>query len=537
MACFLTTLSADDQSAGPSDAEAEAIKFFGGRHIDASLSYNAAGEVVAVNIRCTHGLWDNPQPYDKSNWLPEFGEHLRAFEKLQEVKISGWCYSDDDIRHLADIPHLTSFGYDTAFGNAEPLNGSGLKHLVMRAELRELRLFGLGADGVTDDSLRHVGRLTSLRKLNLYSQNLTDEGLRHLAPLNLHEFKLYTKRVTGEGFAHLAHMRGMRMLTLQHNEIEDEGLSHLADMPELQELDLQYNHITDAGLRHLANLTELRKLLLSGNEITGEGTRQLSKLHRLELLTLHGNERLADAALPPLMDLPALGTLTLGETEVTIDALRRFRKRRPEVQLSFRANRAYGLGDHWHVKIDDQWRIRRVSFNNATDEDLAKFTSMPALADVEYLSMPFPQRITGKGLAHLQSHKNITTLHLDECHIGDEGLQAIGQLKQLEHLQIDEGNITGEGLSHLAGLTELRSLAITNNDLTDDDLAFLRGMTELEHVNLAGNRISAEAAARYLRDAKQLTRLNLSSDTFRGDRVITAEALRRLQQASVPLPD
>lgn len=533
IALFSTAISTAAEPTKHSEAQAEALAFLNGRHIiDATIARNKTGEVVSVSIRCTHGLWDDPQPYDKTKWLPQFAERLQVFTKLKEVRVNGWVYPDDDVRHLARIPQLVGFSNGSAYGNAWPFTGSGLRHLIMPAKLHTL---GLEGKGITDDSLQHVGRLTSLRKLHIFSKNVTDEGLRQLQPLDLCEFHLSADRVTDKGLQHLAHMHRMQILTLPYNEVADAALVHLAGMQELTELDLQDNKVTDAGLIHLGKLTGLNKLLLSGNDVAGD-TEHLAKLHELEVLTLHGNENLGDAALPPLMGLPSLRTLTLANTRVTIDALRGFRRRRPDVQLSFRVNRVYGFNDCWHLQLDDDWGIRTVSFDKATDDDLAKFASMPELGDVESVSMPFPQRITGRGLVHLQAHKRITSLHLDECNIGDEGLQAIGHLKQLQRLEIDKGGITGEGLTHLAELTELRELTITNNDVTDDDLEFLRKMTKLESLNLSGTRVTAQGAARNLGDANHLIRLNLSSSIFRADHIVTGDALKRLLESAQPSP-
>jgi hypothetical protein len=117
------------------------------------------------------------------------------------------------------------------------------------------------------------------------------------------------------------------------------------------------------------------------------------------------------------------------QSKVTIDALRRFRKRCPNVKVSFRASSAYGLHDRWSLTLDKEWRIRKVSFREkANDDDLALFAQNSELAGVQYILLPYPQAISGKGLVHLKRLNNLKTLILDECKIGDEGLEAIGGL-------------------------------------------------------------------------------------------------------------
>ena len=527
------------------------------RAVQPHIKRDEKGQVIAISVACTFGLWDLPDAHDKSKWLPDFAKHLRAFPALREVNIAEWVYEDDDLRHLASIPQLTHLSNDSLYSNPAPFTGAGLRHLVMPASLRRLSLH---REGIDDDSLRHVARLRGLRELSISSDNVTDEGLRCLQPLDLRELYLQSS-ITGNGLVHLANMRRMQKLSLNRSQINDghlvhlahmrelqtlnlkmnqirgDGVVHLANMHELSELDLRFNKITDEALEHLGKLTKLRKLDLGRNQILGPGVRHLSKLKRLETVLLGYNEKLGDSALTPLLDLPALRFVGVHPTSVSIDALRRFRDRRPDVTLSFRANRAYGLSDKWSLTLNDDWEIRSVSFrDNTTDEDLAQFARKAALDGVESISLPYPQDITGKGLVHLQSHKNLKSIHLDECRIGDEGLKSIGHLLQLERLEIDEGGITGDGLAHLAGLTELRHLVLTNNGLEDDDLVHLAGLTKLTFLNLGKNNISEAGVAKHLSAAKQLRTLNLSQNLFRGDRILKGKEVTQLLNGSKPTP-
>lgn len=99
------------------------------------------------------------------------------------------------------------------------------------------------------------------------------------------------------------------------------------------------------------------------------------------------------------------------------------------MKVSFRASSAYGLHDRWSLTLDKEWRIRKVSFREkANDDDLALFAQNSELAGVQYILLPYPQAISGKGLVHLKRLNNLKTLILDECKIGDEGLEAIGGL-------------------------------------------------------------------------------------------------------------
>lgn len=526
------TASSNSEAAGEDTGDAasqvagrkEALKFLDG--IDASVRRDRQGKVISIYLSCTYGLWDSPRPRPKSKWLPHFAEHLHAFPELQQVSVADWVYEDDDLRHFAAIPQLRSFANDTMFGNAPPFTGSGLKHLVMPAKVRRLKLVG---KGITDASLAHVSLLSGLRELHIYSDNVTDKGLESLELPDLRTLELHASRVRGNGLASLAGMQNMQLLDLGQNQIEDEGLAHLAGLRQLKELNLRYNRITDAGLKHLANLKELRRLNLSAENVRGPGVRHLAGLTKLETLFFLANPDLNDSAVEPLAGLPALQRVAISKSKVTIGALRRFRERQPKVKLSFHAASAYGLGDKWSLTLDEQWRIRKVSFRqDADDRDLAMFSERPALSGVQYISLPYPQEITGKGLVHLEKLNRLKTLHLDECEIGDEGLKAVGRISQLETLEIDEGGITGEGLAYLAGLKNLKHLELTNMGLVDNDLVHLRGMTKLEFLDLAGNKITEAGAAEHLKGATKLRWLNLSSDSFRGNKILKGDKVQRL---------
>jgi len=124
---------------------------------------------------------------------------------------------------------------------------------------------------------------------------------------------------------------------------EDDDPRHLSAMQALKELDLRENQITDTGLKHLAKPTELRKLDLTGNNIRGPGVPGLSGLLKLETLVFDLNPELDDSALEPLRALPRLCYVSVSESKITIDALRRSRKRRPNVEPSFHAPSACDL--------------------------------------------------------------------------------------------------------------------------------------------------------------------------------------------------
>ncbi|MCR9243466.1 MAG: hypothetical protein NXI31_00435 [bacterium] len=139
-------------------------------------------------------------------------------------------------------------------------------------------------------------------------------------------------------------------LTLRGTAVTDAGLHVLGGHPGVLTLDVSGLAITDDGLAVAGNWRELENLYLAGTAITDATLQRLSGLERLRILQLHGcaglsgnglgyvssrhlrwlglaNTRLDDTGLDRLNDKPALATIVLESTSVTLSgiaALKRF---------------------------------------------------------------------------------------------------------------------------------------------------------------------------------------------------------------------
>ncbi|HUG90688.1 MAG TPA: hypothetical protein VML55_07645 [Planctomycetaceae bacterium] len=485
-------LPAADPPLDAAAAHDAAIEFC--RSVDAYPVRDQNRDVVSINFGGTELDYVTPRLTLKE--LPELAGQLRAFPKLREVKLYIGPRNDDDLRHLAGLEQLTSVSiFVSEQDQANAFSGAGLGHLRGLPRLQTLRFTQVRRG---DAVLLYASELPTLRNLAVDASHVTDAGLEPLQALQLESFSAYNNELTGAGLVHLRHMRELRSLDLRGNHIADAGLKHLATGVNLQSLDLCRNQITAGGLVHLAGLTGLGELRLAGNKISGAGLRHLAGLAELRQLNVERNVQVDDAGLAALAELPELESVGLRHTRVGIDALRRFRQQRPEVRLDFLGQFAYGLDDRWRVGLDDEWRVRSMTlYEPGDDSDLAVF-ARPEFAGVEGISLPAPQRITGKGLIHLRALKSLKRLSLDECLIGEEGLAHIGRMSQLESLEIDEGGITDRDLRHIRGLVRLKRLSLINNGLSDRALVHLRNMSQLESLNLARNPIDGRGLARLL---------------------------------------
>ena len=103
----------------------------------------------------------------------EIRNHLEELtEQITWVNLKGRSLEDDDLRHLATLPHITRLHLEnTAVGDA------GLVHLSNLQYLEYLNLYGTQ---VTDAGLDHLTGLTNLKNLYLWQSAVTPAGAAKL---------------------------------------------------------------------------------------------------------------------------------------------------------------------------------------------------------------------------------------------------------------------------------------------------------------------------------------------------------------------
>lgn len=105
---------------------------------------------------------------------------------------------------------------------------------------------------------------------------------------------------------------------------------------------------------------------------------------------------------------------------------------------------------------------------------------------------------------------NIIWLRLDHTAISDAGLARLSALKNLVRLNVANTKITTAGLKALKTVTTLEYLNITNTACTDEALTFLSGMPQLKHIYCWQTKITADAAANFMKNNPQ-TKVNNGS--------------------------
>ncbi|MCP4172495.1 MAG: PQQ-binding-like beta-propeller repeat protein [Fuerstiella sp.] len=195
----------------------------------------------------------------------------------------------------------------------------GLAHL---AELPELAAIDLEVcDNVSDTSCDVLARMKNLKALVLKKTGFEPD------------------RISGAGLRQLADLRGLQLLNLYGNAINDKATTQLQALESLRDLDLSLTAISDEGLQSLTflqKLTELRLLYsegFAGPKITNRGLKSISQLSQLRSLNLVG-AKVSDNGIGSLTRLKELKHLTLIGTPISVDGLRRLRETLPDCTVA-----------------------------------------------------------------------------------------------------------------------------------------------------------------------------------------------------------
>lgn len=424
-------------------------------------------------------------------------------------------------------------------------------------------------EGLADDDLELLDELKYLNSLELRDVPITDEGLRHVGRIeNLRFLWVGGTKVTGRGFSHLSGLGDLHSLDLSGNAgIRDEdACREIAKLTDLRRLILSDTLISDQGLARLSSLGELRELHLNDcPRITGAGLAQLERLASLQVLTLRSAASISDEAVDGLAKLRNLRLLDLRRTPVTKVGASRLQEALPDctvlhetlpagpgelpaarwlvehgytpnyynpsaytrasstavpeeafgvcgVQLDSRISGAADLvGMHclrdllWagqknaDAECESIGQMKGLSQLNLISSDISTIglKRLKPLTELEGLGLGHCRNIHDDSLVHLSAFPQVRGLGLDGTRISDEGLRHLAPLEDsLRDLKLwGCPNINGAGLRHLTGLTKLRCLWCRGTPLTDEALPHLQQMTSLRILDVSETKLSAEAAA------------------------------------------
>jgi hypothetical protein len=205
-------------------------------------------------------------------WLRTlFGPQCNVRVVLVELDLEGGSRAtDQDLELLLNFPDLRALEW----GNS-PITDEGLRHIGRLKRLESLALKDCTA--LTDEGLSQLGSLQQLTNLSLVRCRMNGSGLRHLTPLPIQVLSLNYTPVTDDNLGVVATWSGMTNLTLQGTKLTDRALVNFRELKKLRELDLNRTVVSDGGLVHLTGLANLSHLLLSRTEVTDEGVDKLKR--------------------------------------------------------------------------------------------------------------------------------------------------------------------------------------------------------------------------------------------------------------------
>ena len=105
---------------------------------------------------------------------------------------------------------------------------------------------------VSDNDLKHFGRLAHPISLLLNDPQITDAGLEHLEQLtSLHVLFLDNSQVSDAGLERLKKLKNLRVLSLNNTQVSDVGVEHLCELPDLKTLNVENTQVTEAGIKKI----------------------------------------------------------------------------------------------------------------------------------------------------------------------------------------------------------------------------------------------------------------------------------------------
>ncbi len=169
-------------------------------------------------------------------------------------------------------------------------SGGGLGKIAADLDVAKVRAMPMrepNADGVSH--LEGLGATVSQLAVNLPQQLVVEwistyhkttdkeiEQILHIAP-NVVEVDLSRTKVTDEGLKHIGKLARLTHLNLSRTQITDKGIEHLSGLRSLEYLNLYGTGVGDGVLPILAKHRKLKSLYTWKTKITAEGLSKLRK--------------------------------------------------------------------------------------------------------------------------------------------------------------------------------------------------------------------------------------------------------------------
>jgi hypothetical protein len=361
---------------------------------------------------------------------------LCSLKRLRELDLSGTAVGDGGIAAIASLPGLAKIRVDRT-----KITEQGLAKLLAAQSSDELSISAHDTQA-TDEGMTRL--CEQYRRADLHwivrSEKQAVERLRHSG---IHigvgacgrATYVAVGPMTGIDAAHwqrIAGLNGVTSISVRGQEVGPDALSVFAQL-RLEGLLFTDTSGPDGYLGWLAEQHALRRIEIYRAPIT-------------------------DAALPNLTNCAKLVHVTLSDTRVTGECLRR---------ISAPSLRALDL-----------------SKSPVVDGALALMTRFPELSELNLASTD----ITDLGLIELSGCKSLTSLNLTSTVVTDEGLTHLGRCAHLETLDLSGTRVGGSGLRHLP---RLWSLSLRNTGVDDSVIPLVLQIPGLNSLDVSKTRVTS----------------------------------------------
>ncbi len=430
---------------------------------------------------------------------------LNRTETIEKLSLSLNSRSPDGPFDLPRLPRLREF-YMKSGGNIK------LERLKDCKELERLDLAYL--EGCTDSFLDTIPGLPKLRYFEIDMNGVTNDGLSVLAKMTSLSELCVKNLGSIETLRNLPKVPTLRRFyLLTSGRTESNVLDSLQAFPNLEDLIFETVPI-DGTLKHFPKLDCLHRLHVESAIISCDDIQCLRQLKNLVELRFGGVDFHADS-FDKLPTLPNLEALEFTRCELPLNCLSKI-----GTMKSLRRLTIGYTGERNNLEDSPDF----------ADEILEQLPTLPELRELR-----IADRVSVVGLGQLQKFPKLETLELGIDLFLDEYMIKLPQFESLISLSVRESYFETSGLRVVSYFPNLRELDLSGTGTEDTwDDVFLRSLPPLEKLtalNLSGTRISKETLY-VLPNLKHLENLELaychSISSIPHDWVASLERLKEL---------
>jgi internalin A len=303
---------------------------------------DAAGQIVSLDLAST--------------WITDADlEPVGKISSLRKLNLAHTRITDVGIEHLKPLQNVVELN----LYYAEYLTDTALAHLRGWKHLEVLNLRGVR---LTSQAFEHLSQLTALRSLDIAFTEVEDDGFEQLSSLTkLESLALGGNRLSGSALSSLKLLPALRTLDVGGMQRVDSGrwglalsednLRRLSELTQLRVLTLTGANLNDrridrpgnqlAQRTELTDISKLRSLQnlelldLSRTPVLPSALTALRDLPKLHELRLGLTPKIDDTAIDTLIAMKQLRNLQLGGSKVSAAGVERFRKERPDCQVTW----------------------------------------------------------------------------------------------------------------------------------------------------------------------------------------------------------